>query len=409
MPSRAMSHPARDQLVSAALSLIAERGLRAVTARAVADLAGQSPSATNYYFEGRDGLLTAAFSLAATEVSAWRTSWSATLAARPPASAFRGWFLAHILSGLERASAQMVLRELRHHAARSDRHRPLARQVQSAADHFWGGVERAFGLKPGVAEACADFSEAILGIHGGPPDHPDQTAWLIESAQRVCARLQGARGEAEGWDGWRQRARGRSVRMPDREQSPGGSAARIAAAAADVLGREGMEALTHRAAAGASGLSLASVSGHFPTRVSLVQAAFDHLIGSVQAVREGVLPAIEKPRPPAEVLTEVAQVLFDEQGAAAPGLLALDELLTAAVREPELRRDAEDLRASRGENSAVLLARIEHRTKAPDGLDAHLLSIVTTGAMRAAYALEPDARRLWLAERLTRSVTALFA
>jgi hypothetical protein len=108
------------------------------------------------------------------------------------------------------------------------------------------------------------------------------------------------------------------------------------------------------------------------------------------------------------VAAEVAEALFDDEGAASPGLLALDELLTAAIREPDLRREAEDLRASRGENSAKLLDGIEHVTTQADGLDAHILSIATTGAMRSAYAQEPAARRPWLAARLTASINTLF-
>jgi len=409
MPLSATSILARERLIAAAADLIATRGVRSVTARTLADATGQSASAVNYHFEGREGLLSATFDGAAAEASEWRAGWIATLAAGPPREAFPGWFLALTLERASSRTAFLVLRELRHQAARSPVHRDRARREAEAADRFWATALARFDRPAGAAGACADYTEAILGIQGGPPDHPDQTAWLVETTQRFCARLAGARGAAPGWDGWRQfaRARGGPVAPPSLATAPA-TALRIAGAAADVLGREGMEGLTHRAVAAEVGLSLAAVSGHFPSRASLVRAAFDHLIASIQLVRSGATPELPDRRPLAYVAAEAAESLFDENGAASSGLLALDELLTAAIREPDLRRDAEDLRASRGENSAKLLEGIEHATAPVDGLDAHILSIATTGAMRSAYAQEPAARRAWLAARLTASIGTLF-
>lgn len=408
MPSAAASLSARERLISTAAELLATGGLRSVTARALADLTGQSASAVNYHFAGREGLLAATFEAAAEQAARSRATWAASLHAGPPPEAFAGWFAAFNLERVAAAPPFLVLREMRHDAARSPAHRRLARRELEASDAFWRQVTAAFQLPPGAAEACADFTEAILGIHGGAPDHPDQTAWLIETVHRYAARVRGARGPAEGWDGWRQLARARTGQA-ERDDAPlAGGAGRIAAGAAEVLGRDGMSGLTHRAVAAEIGLSLAAVSGRFPSRASLVRAAFDHLIASIQTVRGGVVPDLAARRPIAEVASEMAEALFDEDGAASPGLLALDELLTAAIREPDLRRDAEDLRASRGENSATLLQRIDHAVDPVDGLDAHILSIVTTGAMRSAYAQAPAARRSWLAARLTASIGALF-
>jgi len=408
MPSTAASLSARERLISTAADLLATGGLRSVTARALADLTGQSASAVNYHFAGREGLLAATFEAAAERVAHMRAAWAASLRAGPPPEAFASWFAAFNLQRVAAAPPFLVLREMRHDAARSPAHRGLARHELEASDAFWRQAAAAFQLPAGAAEACADFAEAILGIHGGQPDHPDQTAWLIETVNRHCARLHGARGTTSGWDGWRQLARARAGLADRAEASLSGGAGRIAAAAAEVLGRDGLAGLTHRAVAAEVGLSLAAVSGAFPSRVSLVRAAFDHLIASIHTVRSGVVPDPGDRRPIAELTQEMAEALFDAEGAAPAGLLALDELLSAAIREPDLRRDAEDLRASRGENSATLLLRMSHATNPADGLDAHILSIVATGAMRSAYALEPEMRRPWLATRLTASMTALF-
>lgn len=410
MPLSAASQNVREKLIATAADLMATRGLRAVTARALADLTGQSASAVNYHFAGREGLLAATFDAAADQVTAWRAGWADTLRAVPPVEAFSGWFLAFVLDQIQAGAPFLVLRELRHHAARSPVYRDRAGAETARSDAFWLGATEAFGLPAGSAEACADFSDAILGIHAGAPDHPDQMAWLAETTRRFCARLAGDRGQAPGWDGWRQRARARARSGQEASDAVplSESANRIATAAAEVLGRAGMEGLTHRSVAAEVGLSLAAVSGHFPSRASLVRGAFDCLIASIQVVRGEVVPELEVPRPAEVIAREMADVLFDAEGAAAPGLLALDELLSASFRDSELRRDAEDLRASRGENSASLLARIRHGTRIVDGLDAHVLSIVITGAMRGAYAQPPEARRAWLARRITANLTALF-
>lgn len=397
----------RDRLIAAATGLIASQGSRGVTARSLAELSGQSASAVNYHFGGREGLLAATFAAAASEMTVWRAGWSAGLRAAPPPEAFPGWFLAITLDRLSPRPMFLALRELRHHAARSPTFRWQARLEAEAGDRFWSEALARFGLAREAAGACADFTESILGIHGGGPDHPDQIAWLGETTKRFCARLAGDRGAAPGWDGWRQFARTRGgPSLVNKGTSP--SAIRIAAAAAELLGREGMEALTHRAVAAEVGLSLAAVSGYFPSKASLVRGAFDRLISAIQVVRGEIVPEHEDPQPIEQVARASAQTLFDGKGAAAPWLLAFDELLTEAIRDPDLRRDAEDLRASRGENSASLLARIRHRTDPVDGLDAHILSIVTTGAMRSAYAQELEARRPWLTRRIADMIEVLF-
>jgi AcrR family transcriptional regulator len=407
MPIIAPSSSVRDRLIGAATDLIARHGPRSVTARSLAELSGQSASAVNYHFGGREGLLAATFEAAVAEVGTWRSGWSLTLQAAPPPEAFPGWFLAITLDRLASRPMFLVLRELRHHAARTPTYRDLARREATEADQFWVDALVRFGLPGDAAGTCSDFTESILGIHGGSPDHPDQNVWLAETTKRFCARVAGNRGPAPGWDGWRKFARTRRGPSPLSEVAAP-SAVRIATSAAELLGREGMEALTHRAVAAEVGLSLAAVSGYFPSKTSLVRGAFDRLISTISAVRGEIVPEQEDPQPISHVAGTTAETLFDAKGSAAPWLLAFDEMLTAAIRDPDLRRDAEDLRASRGENSAGLLARVKHGSDPVDGLDAHILSIVTTGAMRSAYAQDLEDRRPWLTARIAIMIEVLF-
>ena len=123
MQSNAASFSARDRLIATASELLATGGLRSVTARALAELTGQSASAVNYHFAGREGLLAATFEAAATQAAEYRGAWASSLAAAPPREAFSGWYAAVILQRVAAAPAFLVLREMRHDAARSSAHR----------------------------------------------------------------------------------------------------------------------------------------------------------------------------------------------------------------------------------------------------------------------------------------------
>ena len=63
---------ARRRLVMAALQLLGSGGADALSARELGELAGVSPSAVNYHFGGREGLLVAAMEAGAVAAAAWR-------------------------------------------------------------------------------------------------------------------------------------------------------------------------------------------------------------------------------------------------------------------------------------------------------------------------------------------------
>jgi TetR/AcrR family transcriptional regulator len=67
-PAGARSGEGREALLAAARHLMAEKGLPRVTAREVAERAGLQPALVNYYFGGKEGLLSAVVSEVAAEM-----------------------------------------------------------------------------------------------------------------------------------------------------------------------------------------------------------------------------------------------------------------------------------------------------------------------------------------------------
>ncbi|GAA4811364.1 TetR/AcrR family transcriptional regulator [Tomitella cavernea] len=77
--------PARAAMIDAAERIVAERGLTALTLRAVQEAAGQSnKSAANYHFGSRDGLVGAVLAERMDPIAAHRRAMLDTLDAAPP-------------------------------------------------------------------------------------------------------------------------------------------------------------------------------------------------------------------------------------------------------------------------------------------------------------------------------------
>lgn len=105
----------------------------------------------------------------------------------------------------------------------------------------------------------------------------------------------------------------------------------------------------------------------------------------------------------------MAETLVDAAGAVNSGVLALNELMLATARDPALRAEVGDLRASRGEGGFEAIRRLDLPHSAPDRLDAHVTSTAIGGVIQAACAAPPSARRAALSRRLEGLMTALFA
>lgn len=111
--------------------------------------------------------------------------------------------------------------------------------------------------------------------------------------------------------------------------------AALMGAAASVLAREGIDAVTHRAVASASGSSLASVTYHFPTIGGLKGAIFSWTGDRVlEAMERAATISSQSGADTAEIAGEFAYRLCAEQRELTVVLL---QLLVAASADPELQ------------------------------------------------------------------------
>lgn len=401
--------PLQGRLIEAVLDILAAQGAWGVSARALAERAGASASAVNYHFGGREGLLAQAFERAAAEAAAWRAAALQAAPAEIPTEALAGW-LAALLQDLCRTRGPLLaVREFRQLAARSPALRGAAARDQADADAFWREACARAGLPAACGATVSDFALGATLVHGPKADWPQDLPWLTQTCERLAARLRGQRTGLPGWDGWRAQAEARAAAAVGAWTPPPSEAAlRMLDAAIGIVGRHGVEGLTHRAVAQAAGASLANATHHFPTRASLVHATFRRLHGLT--TQEGA--SNRQPSPaglsPARLADSFADFLLKPGGELHPAPTALEELILFAGREPGLAGVARQLRASRGEGSMQLLGDMATTGDPPDRLDAHLTSTLLMGSIRGVYGLEPAERDAWLRPRARANLERLF-
>lgn len=129
----------RTRVLDAALALVAERGLQALTHRGVEDRAGVTHGTTTYYFRTRDALIEALFAHLCDRQVVWVTdlfSRLAAAAASGTAPAHRETFTRQALESLVAERALTLARfEMYLHAARTPHLQPaLAAARQRHAD-----------------------------------------------------------------------------------------------------------------------------------------------------------------------------------------------------------------------------------------------------------------------------------
>lgn len=398
MPVRSAASPAvSERLLDAAAALAARGGVRAVTARAVGEAAGASPSALNYAYGGRDGLLAAMFQRARRDAAGRRAAALEDLDGLGLGSAHFGDWLANLLQ-LDAACAP-ALTALRREALLQAERTPAL--TPAAAD--WLADETAFaaqaldrfgivGVSPGVV--C----EALLALADlFPPEaaSPAHAAWCAEAARWFADRITGRTPVSAGWRAAIEARAARAIPPPADRPEP---ACRILDGAIRLMARTGAAGLTHRALAEESGVSLAATTHYFESRDAILQAAFERLYARLAAE---ALAIREESRPTgwAALPAGIAFATIGTDGSIRTELGALDELLAAACRETRLRPFADHLLASRGGTIARALAggAAPEASLREDAFLVSLLGVAGLGALRVA----PPAARRALAETLT--------
>ncbi|WP_416174408.1 MAG: TetR family transcriptional regulator [Bifidobacterium crudilactis] len=115
----------------------------------------------------------------------------------------------------------------------------------------------------------------------------------------------------------------------------------LMSAAVDLAAQQGISAVTHRAVALSSGVSLASVTYHYPTIAALKEAMFEWIGNQVITTMENAIHEGENEHlSPEDTAGELAYELCKEHSELVVMLL---QLLVAAQSDPQLRLVSEHL------------------------------------------------------------------
>ncbi|WP_206243937.1 TetR family transcriptional regulator [Novosphingobium terrae] len=259
-------------------------------------------------------------------------------------------------------------------------------------------------LGQGWREVWADFWKTVCDLCGAG-QHGEWTSFVFEaeaalhmlSWRRVLDRAC-LEELCQGWaawltgglvaDGpWRLAARHQALAslpdLPIQDETT----QHIAAAAANVVERQGMARLTHRAVAAEAGVSLGMVSNRFRTSVDLVRTAFDVIYQRLAA------PVHETPAE-AEADSGIKGKLPDLTGETMhlSNRLAIEELMLAVARDEALQPFAPRIRYLRGHTSGKVLRMIAGPDIAISYLDAALFSDLLSGMQRAGIDLSSKDR-----------------
>jgi AcrR family transcriptional regulator len=372
-----MSVPSRDpasaRLAEIATALAIEGGPAALTARALAAQAEASPSAVNYHFGGRDGLLAEVHRGLCAGREAWRARRLADFESAEGASIW-AFILASVFElGVTRRGETLALAEFEA-LGEPEGLRAATRAEHHAQIAFWRAAAERLGAGGDAAHVWIHFAQSATRFALLDDAHAALT-WLAPSTLRLAERLAGA-SVAPAATPWLAVA-GPPGSLPGR---PAG-AQRLIAAAQEIIGRQGLHAVTLRSVAEAAGLSLASTTYFFETKAEIVLAAFTQLRDrvSAQALQTGM-----------EDLSGSSQVLLSPEGEMRWEIGAMQALILAGARNPDLRPVALSLRRLSGQTSAALLAR--HAAFPCDRLDAFVWSIFGMGVQDHLTQLAPAAR-----------------
>lgn len=268
--------------------------------------------------------------------------------------------------------------------ARRDPHYNLLGQGwrQVWAD-FWQSICTLCGLG-NCGEWTSFVFEAEAALHMLPWRRVLDRACLEELCQGWAAWLQGG---LVADSPWRLAARRQALAslpdLPIQDETT----QRIAAAAANVVERQGMAKLTHRAVAAEAEVSLGMVSNRFRTSVDLVRAAFDVIYQRLAA------PAHEEPTD-AEPTSAISGKLPALTGEAMhlSNRLAIEELMLAVARDKALRPFGPRIRYLRGHTSGQVMQMIAGPEVHVSHLDAALFSDLLSGMQRAGIDLSSKDR-----------------
>lgn len=388
------SQPA-ERLADAALELCLERGLGALSARALAERSGFSASAMTYHFGSRANLVQALQARVATRLTAWRAEQAAALERLGPSwMTTPAWVASTLEDLLARQRDGLALEwELEAEAELGEAGlAPGARQALVDMHAFWCWGAARTGATDEAAEAWADLAAGLATALLPEPEPARRTAWTFDALARLDARLRRADVGAAA-----QARPTAEARIGDPPVAEG--ARRILDAALRVVGEKGVDRITHRDVAAAAGVSLASTTYFFRTKSDLLYAAFDDLH---RRIRAEVLESLEKGQTPPFSMPGIV----DAATPIAWRVRAMEALQRAAARDPALQLRARDMLFTRGATSLSVLR--GSGVADADALDAFIWSTSMSAVLRRVRAGPQNRRAGDLADIGRRRMRTLF-
>lgn len=395
MPNTKISRAATpDRIVQAALGIWAASGTAGISVRALAQHAETAPASVYHHFGDLERLYDVALEFVARGVHSWCTDRAAQI---DDVDLHGPGFLRRLLATTiddwtrECRALAIAWRECLMLSARNPRFAPALNKINMIWTDFWVEACIRAGL-PEAGEGTGAFFAGEVGLHLMRWKRLIDRSALDETCDGWVAWLSGATAPEDPWRGL---ARDIAARVAPGRACIGGTAEAVAEAAADLVEDEGVAALTHRAVAARAGLTLGVVSYNVRTSADLARAAFDAIYRRITPVRPISTGVVGPDRQNAlELLQSGAEDL-------SPHMLALDELMNAAARDPSLSEFIPHLRYERGRTAGYLLTTIVDGLSISP-LDASIFSSFVTGQRQVRIGLRAEERRPYTSRTLGR-------
>ncbi len=328
-----------QRLVAAAGFLVAQEGIAAASARAIAAQADTSASAIHYNFGNLERLLHVVVEQGVEDTGAWLVDRESEIAALPPSPDGAAWALLHVLGAWTSAARPLALTYQEAVTAWPGQG-PSAAWTRLWRD-FWIRTAQRFELSALDGRVLHAFFEHEALYHLSRWSTALEGAALVEMVERLATICLGAPTRPpRGAVATAERAAGA---RPHGSVPP--SAMRIAKAAGEVVEEKGLAGLTHRAVAKHAGVTTGSVTHHFRSIEDLVAGA---IRGQVQAMTEEAAPqaAINEIATPDALFAALRfHVTADAPSSA---VVRRRRLFLAALRRPELAAAGAVIRFSYG-------------------------------------------------------------
>lgn len=326
VPRQKRSAHRQQEIADAAIAVIGERGLAALTHKSVADRAGVSLAATTYYFETKADIVAEA----STQLLQYYVASFGRFVERQRAGAtvdFRGFFnrLLVNVAGRHRLGT-LAWCEIMLDAARRDGTRRLARSWFDRVHDLWLDIASLLGARDAEQVArsgldlCIGLFFVILPLR-------------LDEAETAALPIRGVRelppsGEAAN-----------PLRMAPRcGRKAEETRRRLLEASIAIMAEEGPGGITYRAVADRAGLTRAAPTYHFPTVEGLIGEVQIELFERTRArYREG-LAGLDRSRLDEDQLVRRTVAILRRE-ASHGGLLALADLAIRleAARHPAFR------------------------------------------------------------------------